>query len=300
MIAFSWSTNCNMHENSTRFDKLSMEISSYCPAALSFIFKSCLYKNVAESGSIGIGCTINSGVTSTVKTSYQTKILFNNTQIYFPTVLSALTRLTPVPLHVSLHSPLPLGYGFGLSGASALSTLYAANKILKTEKTKKELALLAHKAEIENGTGLGTVATEITGGFLLKNIPGFPVDTVTFPFIGQKLYAIIIGKLTTPSILHDKMRMRKINHAADEALSKIRKMSSGTLEDIIDISYEFAKKSTLLHTSLHFVIEKVRQQGIHATMAMLGEVIICDKRPRLDNVRIEELIITDDTVELIY
>jgi hypothetical protein len=44
----------------------------------------------------------------------------------------------------------------------------------------------------------------------------------------------------------------------------------------------------------------IKDQNIHATMAILGDVIICDKKPSgLDGHRIEELMITRDTVSVI-
>jgi pantoate kinase len=270
---------------------------TYCPAALSFIFKSCPHADPARMGSIGVGCTIDKGIKAAVSKSKTNLIMFNRMPVRFPTVSDALANLTSIPFLVALSSPLPLGYGFGLSGASALACLYAANTLLQLHKTKEELNRIAHIAEIRNGTGLGTVATETTGGFLVKNKPGIPAVATSLPFIGQKLYTIVIDKLLTPTVLSNKVVLSRVSAVADRALDRIRNASFPTLADIIDISYAFVKESNIVDNDLDQLIQTIRKQGIHATMAILGKVIICDKQPSLNTAyRIEKLTITDRAI----
>ena len=42
------------------------------------------------------------------------------------------------------------------------------NKELNLRKSDKKLAIIAHIAEVENRTGLGDIAGEFNGGFLIK------------------------------------------------------------------------------------------------------------------------------------
>src|SRR3990170_3198834 len=95
-----------------------------CPASLSFIFKFIPNRNIYRRGSIGIGCTVHKKVS------------------------------------VNIESPLPLGCGFGISGAATLATLYALKNYFDIEISYMDLAKIAHKSEIENKTGLGTIATQ--------------------------------------------------------------------------------------------------------------------------------------------
>ena len=276
-----------------------MEVRVYCPAAVGFIFKYCPHKTIARTGSIGIGCTIDKGVTACVSVSEKTTIVFNKKRLEFPTVSYALARLSKTPLLVELSSPLPLGCGFGLSGACTLTALYAANTVLRLGKNEKELALIAHESEIENKTGLGTVATQITGGFLVKKRAGIPVVSTRLPFIGKKIYAIILGEIATPMVLNDTAHLASIQKAAKKALSMIRLLPHPTLGEIIDHAYQYAQESHLTTVRIQTVIKQLHRQRIHATMAMLGEVILCDIKPNLYNYRIEELTITKDTVHLL-
>src|SRR3989344_721988 len=103
---------------------------AYCPASLSFIFKVCPDKNLLRMGSVGVGCTVNEGVKVHVEKSDDLKILFNHKPLTFPTVLSVVKKITRLPFSVNITSALPLAYGFGISGASALATAFAINDYL--------------------------------------------------------------------------------------------------------------------------------------------------------------------------
>lgn len=249
-------------------------------------------------GSIGISCTVDKKVEVEVEKSQKTEIYFNKEKINFPTVSYVIDKLVNCPVLVSIESPLPLGYGFSISGASALATASALNKLFNLKKTKSELSKIAHVAEIVNHTGLGSVGTQITGGFLLKTKPGLPVSAIKLPFVGQKLYVVIIDRLLTPSILQDKKRIQKVNAVTDFYLQKLKNNKSLQLEDVIDASFDFVTKTGLLRNKrVISVIEKIRKPGGHATMAILGKVIITNiKQTFIKDYKIVELEITNDHI----
>lgn len=264
-----------------------------CPASISLLFKSCLNKNLVKMGSVGVGFTVNRWVQVCVKPNSQLSILFNGKPIFFPTVTTVINSLTNKPVKIEIKSPLPLGFGFGISSASALATAFAVNKLLKLNKQRDELVKLAHIAEITNKTGLGSVGTQTTGGFLLKTSPGIPVSAKKFPFAGKKIYAVIIGKLETPRILNSPIKIQKINQAADLTIQTINKLTHPTLEQFIDLSYQSAKMSGLLNNpEVMKLIDEIRISSGHATMAILGNVVISNIKPKT-NYPIEELRITD-------
>lgn len=273
----------------------------FCPASLSFIFKYCYNKDRNKMGSIGIGCTLDKGVTVIIEKASHTTILYNGKSIQFPTVNSVISSLAPYSLFINIKSPLPLGYGFGLSGACALACAFAINALYNLGKSREDLIKIAHICELKNHTGLGSVGTQTTGGFLIKTTPGIPFKFTSLPFIGKKLYAVLVDKLLTPKILKDKKYLERIGKSADKALVKIKKINNSSLADVLDISFEYLKESSLLtNKKVISIINHIKKSGGHATMAILGQVVISDRKPESDNgLIVEELSITSDRVHLI-
>lgn len=276
-------------------------VKSYCPAALSFIFKSCPDKNLIKAGSVGVGCTVDSGVTASVEKSAVSEIFFNGRKIIFPTVSLSLKSLTGIPLKVALESPLPLGCGFGLSGASSLAVLYAANQLLRLKKTSEFLNSIAHRAEIISKTGLGSVGTQTSGGFLVKTAPGIPVRGYSLPFTGQKIYAVIFGKLLTPKVLGNVNKIKSINSAAGIAMDKLKNLPSPAFADILDLSYAYEIESKLLDDAeIISLVGKIKKSGGHAAMAILGRVVLSDVPPPSDvKYQFKELTVVKSKVRLI-
>ena len=142
------------------------EAKAFAPANISCIFKIYSHKNPRWMGSYGVGFTLNEGVIAEAEKSKRNEIVFNNESINFPAVKSVMKKLTKQKIRIYIKTKLPLGCGFGLSGASALASAYAINKLLNLKKSKKESAIIAHTADAENRTGLGDVVTSFTADFL--------------------------------------------------------------------------------------------------------------------------------------
>lgn len=210
-----------------------------------------------------------------VSKASKTKIFFNKKQIRFPTVRSVVQTLTEEPAHIAISSKLPLGCGFGLSGASALATAYAVNELFRLNKAKMELAIIAHTAEVENKTGLGDVVNQYYGGFLLKQKPSsqFVVEKLAVGSI--PIYCRSFSRIATRTILSQAPLTRRINKAADVALKSIEKAK--TVRDIIAIAKTFALDSGLLqHTKTRKTIEQIEKRGGLASMIILGNAVFSD------------------------
>ncbi len=274
---------------------------AFCPASISLMFGAVYNKDPLRTGSVGIGFTVNKKIEVRIQRAQQTSIVFNGEKIIFPTVQTVLDTLVPKEyVKVEISSPLPLGFGFGISGASALSVAYAINNLYGFGESGQKLAEIAHTAEIVNKTGLGTVGTQITGGFLIKSAAGLPVRAISMPFIGRNIYAVVIKKLPTESILKNRYKTVKINHAAQKALETVHKITKPSLEDIIDIAYSYARESGLVsYPIVSDTIGKIRQQGGHATMAMVGQTVVSTIDPsKITNYEVQKLKISDDYITL--
>ena len=133
---------------------------AFAPANISCIFRIYSHRNPRWMGSYGVGFTLNRGVVAEASIAKKNEVIFNGKPTNFPTVASVIGMLTGKKIRIRIKSGLPLGCGFGLSGASALASSYAVNKLLDLKKTKKELAIMSHIAEVKNKTGLGDVVNQ--------------------------------------------------------------------------------------------------------------------------------------------
>lgn len=277
-----------------------IEDTAICPASLSFIFKKIEDKDLIKSGSIGIGCTVDKNVVVTASTSDQNRLLFNNKEIQIPPVFRAIKQITSVSLKLSVKSLLPIGSGFGISGAATLAGLYAVNKLLNLNKSSIELNGIAHNAEIVEKTGLGTVATQTTGGFLIKKRAGIPSIFRRLNFSGKIIYATVIGTLKTPTILSSPLILKNINKEADTALNEISKKKYLTIEDVINISYKYCINSGLLKNSeARKIIEQIRNLNGAATMAILGKTVLSNVKPKQTKYPVFELQISNNKIQMI-
>lgn len=254
---------------------------AFAPANISCIFKIYKHKNPRWMGSYGVGFTLNEGVIADVSIAKRSEIVFNNKSISFPTVKSVVGRLTKEKVKVYINTKLPLGCGFGLSGASALATSYAINNLLDLKRPYKELAIISHTAEVENKTGLGDVVNQFYGGFCLKLKPSSYFAVKKLPIDDINVYCRYFGKISTKSIVSNPLLRKKINEAATTALKKVQKLiknkNSVIFGGIIRISKKFAVDSSLLKNSDTIkTIENIEKNNGNASMIMLGNAVFSD------------------------
>lgn len=251
-------------------------------------------------GSYGVGFTVDDGVTVEASQAKRTEIYFNKKKILFPTVQYVIDTLTKGTVNISITSPLPLGYGYGLSGASALATAYAINELFGLEKSKKDLAIIAHTADVVNRTGLGGVTNQYFGGFFVKFRP-------SSYFIAQKIlltnipvFCRYFTKISTRSVLTTASLHDKINSAADDTLKKMRKAlrlnRTVSFAEIITLSKEFAEESGLLtNKETIALIHLIEKSGGHASMNMLGNAVFSD----VPFIGATKLVISDTSAHLL-
>ena len=255
---------------------------AFAPANISCIFKIYEHKNPRWMGSYGVGFTLNKGVIVEAEKSKRSKIIFNNKPINFPAVKSAVKKLTNKNLKINIKSKLPLGCGFGLSGASALAAAYAINKLLDLKKTKRELGIIAHTADAENRTGLGDVVNQFYGGFFIKLKPSSYFTVKKLPLNDIYVYCRYFSKISTKSVITNVKTKNRINHAADKSLKKINELIKNNknirFKNIIKISKEFSISSGLLKDrQTTETITKIEKNNGNASMIMLGNAVFSDK-----------------------
>lgn len=250
---------------------------AWAPGNISLLFKVMPNPDPAKMGSLGSGFTVNEGATVTAVSG--SDITFNGDPITLPTITHVTRALTHVPLSIAITSSLPLGSGFGMSGAAALATAYATKKLLSLDKTELELAKIAHTAEVVHKTGLGDVGNQIHGGCCVKFVTSSLFQMERLPFAGTAVYVKSWGKIPTPTILSNTTLVKKLDGVGEAALLQIKKRMkdpSFSFIDLINISNIFTKNSGLITYAPHAqkIIQNIQKAGGHAAMIILGDAVV--------------------------
>ena len=221
----------------------------------------------AQSGSRGAGVTLTDGVEVTVTPGSGCRL--NGEAASITAVDSVRSRLG-VEAAVDATTPLPLGAGFGVSGALALGTALAANAVFDCGKSENELITMAHCAEVEAGTGLGDVVAQARGGLPIRIDPGSPshgrLDGVA---ARPRIEYVTFGELSTADVLDDDTEA--LSRAGESALSHL--LEWPTLDRFMSAAREFADDADLLTDDVADAIDAVDEAGGDAAMAMLGNTV---------------------------
>lgn len=264
---------------------------AFCPANISLIFETYDAEPPHGRGSLGVGITLDKGVTARVsrltagsETAAMTgpeaaagsEVIVAGKHWEFPTVRSVLAELTTEPLRVELDAAFPFGCGFGMSGASALSTAFAVDALLGLKLDRHTLGMTAHRAEVDNATGLGDVGGQFNGGIMIKTKRHEPLLVENLPLTATTLHYRIHGPISTAEVINSREKLLHINRAGHAAMAEIREAGSTlTLEQLFQISHQFATNSHLLQSpAVAADIASAAAAGHAATMIMLGEAVV--------------------------
>ncbi|NPE30849.1 pantothenate kinase [Methanococcoides sp. SA1] len=225
-------------------------------------------------GSTGCGLVLDGGIETTVSEDVdRTEILLDGISVLAETTRAVVDKLVDFPVKVSCTSSIPIGCGFGASAAGALSVAYALNEAFSLGLTSNQLLEAAHIAEVTNGSGMGDVEGQSQGGIPIRLSAGCPpygkLDRVPSPPF--ELFCVVLGELSTGSILEDGAIIREINFAGREALHSL--LSRPTLENFMHLSKQFTLRCGLASEHLLDAIEAVDAIGGMSSQAMLGDTI---------------------------
>ena len=260
-----------------------MRAKAFSPAHITGFFKAELDgKEPNQLGSLGAGFSIQKGVKTTVNVRSKTEHDINNYAIRVKGFNTGDIRVSEYVLNeflldgkyfdVTHEIDVPVGYGFGCSGAVALSLALALNDALKYGYTKTKVAQIAHKAEIKCQTGLGDVLASYHGGFEIRTKSGAPgVGEVQRINPKEKLEVVIIcfNPISTKKFLKEKISL--INGLGGKMVQKLVK--SQDMDEFQDMSIKFAKYIHVITPKMNKVIKDLHDNGIKCGIALFGETI---------------------------
>lgn len=245
------------------------EATAFVPGHITGFFSTHPHDDPTKAGSRGAGLTLTDGVEVTVEPAAESTVVLEGETIEIDPVRTVLETLE-VSARVEATSDLPLGSGFGVSGATALGTALAANRVFDRKLSTNELVTIAHGAEVEAGTGLGDVVAQAHGGIPIRLEPGGPGENEldSIPARARVEY-VSFGELSTADVLSGETDV--LSEAGQEALARV--VEEPTLLSFMYASRLFAREAGLLTDRVRETIEDVAREDGQASMAMLGETV---------------------------
>ncbi|MGZ5550039.1 MAG: pantoate kinase, partial [Nitrososphaeraceae archaeon] len=227
-------------------------------------------------GSKGAGFSFKKGVTTSVELYksknnwYQIYInnsLTNNAEVSKWVVQYYLDKFDFTYYIKINHSiDIPIGYGLGTSGAAALSLSYALNNALNINLSKEYAAQIAHIAEIECNTGLGTVISEFYGGLEIRTSFGAPgIGKLTkIELNNYKAIILCISPLSTKQILTNYSN--NANSLGEMMVEQL--LLSKDVNSFLRMSYQFADFLGLTKGICAKPIEELNRLGVDSSIGM--------------------------------
>ena len=265
---------------------------AFAPAAISSFFQIHDTQNgkpitdLEKKGAIGGGFGLEKGVKTTVtaKEAEKTSIeVFINSKYVVEAkttknVVEKLLSKTSAKYAVKVEHEIevPIGMGFGTSAGGALTAGLALTEAISLPLTYNQIGKIAHVAEIECQTGLGTVSSlTFSGGCVLVVEPGAPgicqLDRI--PLTSD--YLIVAGYLQSKipkTILSSPEKKRQINSYGKKTLVAI--LAEPSLENFMECCWKFAQKAGFATDSIRQLVATAKKAGaVGATQNMIGEAV---------------------------
>jgi pantoate kinase len=170
---------------------------------------------------------------------------------------------------------VPIGAGFGSSAGGALTTALSLSKALDLNLTYNQIGRIAHSAEVQCKTGLGTVGALMLSGCILTLEPGAPgiaiIDRIPIS-ADYVVVAGVFGPIATKQVLSSHEKRLTINKWGRITLEKI--LDEPSLENFLACCLEFAEKTGFMTKRLEGLVKLAEKAGaIGAAQNMVGEVI---------------------------
>jgi len=226
-------------------------------------------------GSTGAGVSLQQGVTTSVRISRASRaklaISFNGKPLAHPVVSRAVVQehleRSSETLRVNvLHKGiLPMGCGYGTSGAGALSLSLALNQALGSYLSEIEAAQIAHKVEVKYKTGLGTVTSAFYGGLVIRTREVMKI----IPSSSLRVVSGAFGPISTAGVLTNSGLIKRINLCGRELVSL--QVKSPETNTFIRLSRRFADCLGIFSPRLREAIASMQRGQILSSMMMIGE-----------------------------
>ena len=265
---------------------------AFSPAGISSFFEICDSKDdgtpisdLERVGSRGGGFGIQKGVLTEVTVS---EAKTNCIRVFINGKLApeAETTITvsqmvlnkagkPCDVVVKHKVAVPVGAGFGSSAGGALTTGLALSQALGLPLTYNQIGRIAHAAEVQCKTGLGTVGPLMLGGCVLVVEPGAPGIGVIDRIPLSDKYVIVagvFGSTPTKQVLASAEKRREVNRWGRKTLEAI--LAEPSVENFMECCRDFADKVGFMTPRVRQLVKLAEKAGaVGVAQNMVGEAV---------------------------
>lgn len=167
---------------------------------------------------------------------------------------------------VDVRPEVPLGHGFGASGAATLATALAADAEFDLGWDRESLLEASRKAEIAAGTGQSDVIIQNLGGLLWNT--GGEVERIE---LDVRIEYVTDGGIATSEMLADEEFIRAANRVGFEEIERFAVDPS--IRSLAERSRSFLRETGIATAFVEREIERIEDAGGAGGMALFGETV---------------------------
>ncbi len=242
---------------------------AFSPGSATMFFIPNGEQNLLKKGSRGAAICVETGITTKVERSESMDIRFNGIPID-NSIQEECARELNFTGKIFSYSDLPPSSGFGLSAGAALTTCAA---IMGNDTISGRIYEIAHKIELQRGTGLGDVQSQMTGGFHVRLKGGsFPYSVTERILEGTTELIILPFKKKTPTgdVIKSPSSLEEIVRNGKKTFKAF--MKKPTLENAFVLGRKFAFDSNLVSPKAEKILDDLSRE--FASVSLIGDSII--------------------------
>jgi pantoate kinase len=236
----------------------------------------------ATGGGFGLEKGTYTTLTATEAKENSLTVTINNQTIYAKTTKQVIDTLLSktnkkYALAIEHQIEVPIGMGFGTSAGGALTTGLALKEAIKLPLTYNQIGQVAHAAEIQCLTGLGTVSSlNFGGGLILVTKPGAPGICQTDRIPISPDYVVVVGYypslIPKKSVLSSHEKKTEINRYGRKTLEAI--LADPSLENFLERCWDFSEKAGFATQNVRSLHQAALKAGaVGAAQNMIGEAV---------------------------
>lgn len=242
---------------------------AFSPGSATLFFVPNEEQDLLRKGSRGVAICVATGITTKVERSDAMDVRFNGIPID-NSIQEACANVLKFTGKIFSYSELPPSSGFGLSAGAALTTCAA---IMGNDTASGKIYEMAHMMELQRGTGLGDVQSQMTGGFHVRIKGGsFPYSITEKIMEGSTELIILPFRKKTPTgeVIKSPSNLEEIVTNGKKAFKAF--MKKPTLKNAFTLGRKFAFDSNLVSPKAEKILNDLTAE--YASVSLIGDSII--------------------------